>query len=65
MATKTIKISALPLKGGVATFSDSQCELRSLAKAIADKDGHGNASLAVRQAVVAAATDRNLEFILT
>lgn len=62
MATKTTKVLPADLKGVTACFSDSSLEIRSLAKAIAEKEGT-SASKAVLAAVQQKAAEHNLAFI--
>jgi len=62
MATKTTKVQPADLKGITACFSDSSLEIRSLAKAIAEKEGT-NASKAVLAALREKASGLNLVYI--
>ena len=70
MATKTsgrpngrpTKVLPADLKGVTACFSDSSLEIRSLARAIAEKEGT-NASKAVLAAVQQKAAEHNLAFV--
>ena len=62
MASKTTKVQPADLKGITACFSDPSLEIRSLAKAIAEKEGT-NASKAVLAAVQQKAAEHNLAFV--